>query len=91
MHKQVSFLYFYSVAFNLVGDVSGCSSLLIDTLVLLRHHSVHEQNFFLYFYGAAFNLLGVFGVMAFSRLSWVDVFRGHSLVGADSLPPCSGA
>ena len=52
-----------------------------DALVCaLPGHSVHEQNFFLYFYGAAFNLLGVFGVMAFSRLSWVDVFRGHSLV-----------
>ena len=73
-----------SLAYTL-GSVSVPSLASVYNEFALKKHmdtSVHEQNFFLYFYGACFNLLGVFGVMAFARLSWADVFRGHSLVSA---------
>lgn len=64
-----------------LGSVTVPSLASVYNEFALKRHmdtSVHEQNFFLYFYGALFNLLGAFGVMAFSRLSWVDIFRGHT-------------
>ncbi len=66
-----------------LGSVTIPSLASVYNEFALKKHmetSVHEQNFFLYFYGALFNLLGVFGVMAFSNLSWSAIFYGHSKV-----------
>ena len=66
-----------------LGSVTVPSLASVYNEFALKKHmetSVHEQNFFLYFYGAVFNLLGVFGVMAFSHLSWNAIFLGHSKV-----------
>ena len=66
-----------------LGSVTIPSLASVYNEFALKKHmetSVHEQNFFLYFYGAVFNLLGVFGVMAFSHLSWNAIFLGHSKV-----------
>ena len=73
-----------------VGSVTVPSLASVYNEFALKKHmdtSVHEQNFFLYFYGACFNLAGVFGVMAFSRLSWADVFRGHTLARSANFSP----
>ena len=66
-----------------LGSVTIPSLASVYNEFALKKHmetSVHEQNFFLYFYGAVFNLLGVFGVMAFSHLSWNAIFLGHTKV-----------
>ena len=66
-----------------LGSVTIPSLASVYNEFALKKHmetSVHEQNFFLYFYGAVFNLLGVFGVMAFSHLTWNAIFLGHTQV-----------
>ena len=75
-----------------LGSVTIPSLASVYNEFALKKHmetSVHEQNFFLYFYGALFNLLGVFGVMAFSNLSWSAIFYGHSKVSPHTLLCCS--
>ena len=75
-----------------LGSVTIPSLASVYNEFALKKHmetSVHEQNFFLYFYGALFNLLGVFGVMAFSSLSWSAIFYGHSKVRCQSLLCCA--
>ena len=74
-----------------LGSVTIPSLASVYNEFALKKHmetSVHEQNFFLYFYGALFNLVGVFGVMAFSHLSWNAIFYGHSKVNSGTLPSC---
>lgn len=74
-----------------LGSVTIPSLASVYNEFALKKHmetSVHEQNFFLYFYGALFNLVGVFGVMAFSHLSWNAIFYGHSKVRSKGLPSC---